>query len=87
MADYMKSTSEGDPFLDFSRLTRDQAAALREVTVEDYLELPGIVVFSDAYFCHSRWRNPVRLSKSGLAQLGIRNFKPTLRKAPECPAF
>jgi hypothetical protein len=36
MADYMKSTPEGDPSLDFSALTRDQTAALREVTVEDF---------------------------------------------------
>jgi hypothetical protein len=28
MADYMKSTPEGDPSLDFSNLTRDQTAAL-----------------------------------------------------------
>ena len=27
MADYMKSTPEGDPYLDFSRLTREQTAA------------------------------------------------------------
>jgi hypothetical protein len=31
----MKSTHEGDPYLDFSSLTRDQTAALAEVTVED----------------------------------------------------
>jgi hypothetical protein len=36
MLDYMKSTSQGDPYLDFSALTRDQAAAAPiEVTVED----------------------------------------------------
>jgi phage terminase small subunit len=35
MADYMKSTPQGDPYLDFSGLTRDQTAALREVTIED----------------------------------------------------
>src|SRR5580692_10166886 len=34
MADYMKSTPEGDPCLDFSGLTRDQTAALSQVTVE-----------------------------------------------------
>ena len=32
---YMKSTHEGDPYLDFSSLTRDQTGALAEVTVED----------------------------------------------------
>jgi hypothetical protein len=35
MADYMKSTPEGYPMLDFSSLTRDQTATLSQVTVED----------------------------------------------------
>jgi phage terminase small subunit len=37
MADYMKATPGGDPYLDFAALTRDQAAALQEVTIEDYV--------------------------------------------------
>jgi len=41
MADYMKSTPQGDPYLDFSALTRDQTAALSEVTVEDFLDHRG----------------------------------------------
>jgi phage terminase small subunit len=41
MADYMKATPGGDPYLDFSALTRDQAAALQEVTIEDYVEGRG----------------------------------------------
>jgi phage terminase small subunit len=41
MADYMKSTPQGDPYLDFSSLTRDQTAALSEVTVEDFLDHRG----------------------------------------------
>ena len=41
MADYMVAMPGGDPYLDFSALTRDQAAALQEVTVEDYLEGRG----------------------------------------------
>jgi phage terminase small subunit len=41
MLDYMKSTPQGDPYLDFSALTRDQGAALHEVTVEDYVEGRG----------------------------------------------
>jgi phage terminase small subunit len=41
MADYMKSTPECDPYLDFSALTRDQPAALSEVTVEDFLDRRG----------------------------------------------
>lgn len=36
MQDYMRPTADGDPMLDFSQLTRDQAAALTEVTVESY---------------------------------------------------
>ena len=35
MADYMKSTPEGLSVVDFSGLTRDQTAALSQVTVED----------------------------------------------------
>jgi len=41
MADYMKAGSDGDPYLDFSELTRDQAAALVEVTVEDFKDGRG----------------------------------------------
>jgi phage terminase small subunit len=41
MADYMRAGPSGDPFLDFSSLTRDQAAALVEVTVDDYVDRRG----------------------------------------------
>lgn len=41
MQDYMKATPGGDPYLDFSSLSREQAAALTEVTVEDYTEGRG----------------------------------------------
>jgi phage terminase small subunit len=41
MADYMRVGRDGDPVLDFSKLTRDQAAALAEVTVDDYLDGRG----------------------------------------------
>jgi phage terminase small subunit len=41
MKDYMKATVGGDPYLDFSQLTREQAAALTEVTVEDFTEGRG----------------------------------------------
>jgi len=41
MMDYMTCLPGQDPFLDFSKLTRDQAAALIEVTVEDYYEGRG----------------------------------------------
>ena len=41
MQDYMQATEGGDPYLDFSALTRDQAAALQEVTVERYTEGRG----------------------------------------------
>lgn len=41
MQDYMRVGSDGDPYLDFSALTRDQAAALAEVTVEDFKDGRG----------------------------------------------
>lgn len=41
MADYMRSGAGGDPYLDFSALSRDQAAALQEVTVDSYTEGAG----------------------------------------------
>lgn len=41
MADYMRVDHRGDPALDFSNLTRDQAAPLVEVTVEDFLDGRG----------------------------------------------
>lgn len=41
MADYMRPGPDGDPYLDFSDLSRDQAAALAEVTVEDFKDGRG----------------------------------------------
>jgi phage terminase small subunit len=41
MLDYMRAGPDGDPYLDFSGLTRDQAAALSEVTVEDFRDGRG----------------------------------------------
>lgn len=41
MLDYMRAGGDGDPVLDFSQLTRDQAAALSEVTVEDFTDGRG----------------------------------------------
>jgi phage terminase small subunit len=41
MADYMRVGSDGDAYLDFSKLTREQAAALAEVTVEDFKDGRG----------------------------------------------
>ncbi|MBX5190139.1 terminase small subunit [Rhizobium sp. NZLR3b] len=41
MLDYMRAGPDGDPHLDFSGLTRDQAAALSEVTVEDFKDGRG----------------------------------------------
>lgn len=39
--DFMRVTSQGEPYVDVSQLTRDQAAALQEFTVEDYTEGRG----------------------------------------------
>lgn len=41
MLDYLPVGSHGDPVLDFSRLTRDQTAALVEVTGEDFVDGRG----------------------------------------------
>jgi phage terminase small subunit len=41
MADYMKVDGQGYPRLDFSALTREQAAALTEVSVAEYVEHGG----------------------------------------------
>jgi phage terminase small subunit len=41
MGDYLRANEGGDPYLDFSALTRDQTAVLQEVTVEDYVEGRG----------------------------------------------
>ncbi|CAA2108957.1 hypothetical protein MBUL_04450 (plasmid) [Methylobacterium bullatum] len=41
MADYMRVGEDGDPVLNFADLTRDQAAALAEVTVEDFKDGRG----------------------------------------------
>lgn len=41
MQDFMRGGEDGDPYLDFSNLTREQAAALAEVTVEDFKDGRG----------------------------------------------
>jgi phage terminase small subunit len=41
MMNYMRAGADGDPYLDFSKLTEEQAAALSEVTVDDYVEGRG----------------------------------------------
>ena len=38
MQDYINTTAEGDAYINLSELTRDQAAAISEVTVEDYMD-------------------------------------------------
>jgi len=39
--DYLKVTKGGDPFVDLSAMTRDQAAAVQQVTVEDFKDGRG----------------------------------------------
>ena len=41
MQDYMRITPEGEPVADLSQLSRDQAAAITEFTVEDFTDGRG----------------------------------------------
>lgn len=41
MLDYLRVTGEGDAFVDLSNLTREQAAAISEVTIEDFTDGRG----------------------------------------------
>ena len=41
MADYIRVTEAGDAYVDLSEMTRDQAAAVTEVTVEDFMDGRG----------------------------------------------
>lgn len=41
LGDFLKVTPAGEPYVDLSHMTRDQAAALRSATVEDFLEGRG----------------------------------------------
>ena len=42
MRDYIQITDEGEPFVDLSELTREQASAISEVVVEDFKDGRGI---------------------------------------------
>ena len=41
MDDYIRITNDGEPFIDLSEMTREQAAAINEVTVEDFKDGRG----------------------------------------------
>lgn len=41
MQDFIRTTDQGDAFVDLSQLTREQAAAINEVTVEDFKDGRG----------------------------------------------
>ena len=41
MGDYIQVTSDGDPYIDLSRLTSKQAAAVQEVMVDEFVEGRG----------------------------------------------
>jgi phage terminase small subunit len=41
MLDYVRITADGEPYVDLTELTRDQAAALSEATVDDFVDGRG----------------------------------------------
>ena len=41
MEDYIRIGANGDPYIDLSELTREQAAAISEVAVDDYMDGRG----------------------------------------------
>lgn len=41
MFDFLKISAEGDPYFDFSTLTRDQASAIGELTIEEFVDGRG----------------------------------------------
>jgi phage terminase small subunit len=41
MQDYLSIDANGDPHLDYARITRDQASAIQEITIDEYKEGRG----------------------------------------------
>ncbi len=41
MLDYVGFTTEGDPFVTFANMSRDQAAAVKEITIEEFKDGRG----------------------------------------------
>jgi phage terminase small subunit len=41
MQDYLSMDANGDPHLDYARISRDQAAAISEITIDEYKEGKG----------------------------------------------
>ena len=84
MGDFLSVTSGGDPYFDLSKLTREQSAALTEVTVEDFKEGRG----EDARDVR---RIKIKLADKRAAlvdtgkAIGMKGFKNLIGEDPENP--
>ncbi len=65
MQDYMRVTPDGDAYVDLSNLTQEQAAAVQEVTVDEYVEGRG-----EAARAVKRLRVKLADKRSALVDLG-----------------
>lgn len=74
MLDYITVDDNGNPINDFSKITREQAAAIKSITVEEYVERNGDDferVKRTKFELHSKEGALTKLA----AHLGIKGFK------------